>query len=237
MKKTFFTLLFACTLLANIFAQNNNSNNDDNYYYRRQKPKDAQSYPNEIFCFYPINAITGNFKIGLEKKLTDVNTLKTNVRFGFGDKSSSYSYGDNSSIFGSSSGSINNFLMAMLEAQYRYYFSDKAPSGVYGGFYGFYKLASFNYSYTSYNYNNNNGYSYYTTNNGSKIVNGGSLGLIIGAQLVTSQKITLDAYMGSGMNFTSPDGNSFKLLGGISDRYFNGIGFIVGVNIGLVVKK
>ncbi len=233
-------MLFASTLLTNIFAQNNNNNNDDNYYYRRQKPKDAQSYPNEIFCFYPIAAITGNFKIGLEKKLTDVNTIKTNLRFGYGDKTSSYTYDNtinNNGFLSSSSNNINNFLMAMLEAQYRYYFSDKAPNGVYGGFYGFYKMASFNYSYTTSNYNYNSGSYNYTTTNGSKIVNGGSLGLIIGAQVVTTQKIVLDAYMGSGMNFTTPDGENFKSLGGISDRYFNGIGFIVGVNIGLVVKK
>ncbi len=232
-KQSFFLLVVVLVMLCqSAFAQYNN--NDDNYYYRRKGHTEKQSiYPSLIFCFYPLAAITSNFKVGIERKLSDVNTIKTNVRFGFGDKSSLYTYKPNDTY----NADISNFVMAMLEMQLRYYFSDKAPNGLYGGFYGFYKLANFSYVDNSSYYNYNTGTYVYNNSTQSQFLNGGGLGILFGVQDVLPEKIVLDVYMGSGVSFTSSGGNGLQGLNGVTDRYFNGIGFILGANVGLAIKK
>ena len=228
LKNTITILPFFVLLLSFCNNTNAQSKNDENNYYRRRTTNtESKIYSKLIFCYYPIAALTGNFKIGVERKLSDLQSIKTNIRFGFGDKSSIYNYQTPSNSYYNSN--IRNFVMAMLEMQLRYYFSDKAPNGFYGGFYSYYKLANFNYAnYNSYNY---------TTTDASQFLNGGGLGILVGIQNVSLQKIALDVYMGSGMSFTSPEGNNLQCLSGVADRYFNGIGFIVGANVGLSLRK
>ncbi|MFM2224567.1 MAG: hypothetical protein RJA07_769 [Bacteroidota bacterium] len=245
MKKS---ILFFATLLlfgASAFAQKHQSDeaqtDDEQIVYRKyKKPINKLIYPDKIFCFYPLAAIAGNFKLGMERRLTENTSIKTNVRIGFADQSGFYTYDKSTynqsvGLFGTSSGSVRNLFDAMLELQYRYYFADKAPQGFYGGFYGFYKMATFNstYTYSVQNYQ----YSNYTSKTESPFINGGGAGILVGNQFVSKSKIACDFYMGSGLFFTSPDGKYFKGMGGAADRYFNGIGFILGANIGLALGK
>jgi hypothetical protein len=251
MKKSF--LFFATMLLCSVtlFAQkhhaDDNQVDDEQITYRKyRKPVSKLIYPNKIFCFYPLAGIASNFKVGLERRLSDVTSIKTNVRIGFNDESNFYRYDKYNNYYTASYSSYNqgvtNLFNAMLEFQYRYYFADKAPQGFYGGFYGYYKMATFNskYSVTTAVYNNTYPYNTtYNTSNGSEslLIHGGGAGILVGNQFITSSKIAFDFYMGSGMFFTSPNGKYFKGLNGVADRYFNGIGFILGANIGLGLGK
>jgi hypothetical protein len=252
MKKSilFFATMILCSI--SLFAQKHQSEDaqveDEQITYRKyRKPVSKLIYPSKIFCFYPLAGIASNFKFGLERRLSDATSIKTNLRIGFTDESSFYKYDKSTYNYLSSSsnyytGTVKNLFNTMLEFQYRYYFADKAPQGFYGGFYGYYKMATFNSSYsyttvtygTTYPYNNN-----YSTTNVTKslLIHGGGAGLLVGNQFVSKSKIACDFYMGSGMFFTTPDGKYFKGLGGSADRYFNGIGFILGANIGLALGK
>ncbi|MEY4877110.1 MAG: hypothetical protein RL708_2259 [Bacteroidota bacterium] len=253
MKKS---ILFFTTLVlfgASAFAQKHQSDeaqvDDEQIVYRKyKKPMNKLIYPDKIFCFYPLAAIAGNFKLGMERRLTENTSIKTNVRIGFSDESSFYKYDRNNyntstGIYNYSNGSVRNLFDAMLELQYRYYFADKAPQGFYGGFYGYYKMATFNstYSYTTSTATNTGTYPYYnystTTKTESPFISGGGAGILVGNQFISKSKIACDFYMGSGLFFTSPDGKYFKGMGGAADRYFNGIGFILGANIGLALGK
>ncbi|MFM2048791.1 MAG: hypothetical protein RI955_1339 [Bacteroidota bacterium] len=251
MKKS---ILFFTTLIlfgASAFAQKHQSDeaqvDDEQIVYRKyKKPMNKLIYPDKIFCFYPLAAIAGNFKVGFERRLSDNTSIKTNVRIGFADESSFYKYENNNNYYNngffssySSSSPIKNLFNSMLEFQYRYYFADKAPQGFYGGFYGFYKNTTFNTTVTTSTTTGSYPNQTYSTTNvvRSPFINGGGAGILVGNQFISKSKIACDFYMGSGMFFTSPNGKYFKGMGGAADRYFNGIGFILGANIGLALGK
>lgn len=246
MKKSILFLSALVVFSNTLFAQKRRPANEaeepeEKIEYRvYKKPTQKLIYPNKIFCFYPLAAIAGNFKIGMERKLSENTSIKTNVRIGFADESNFYKYDKNNSQYsysGYNSSSVRNLFNAMLELQYRYYFSDKAPQGFYGGFYGYYKMSTFNSKYNIYT---TSSYPYITTSteyNEAVMLNGGGAGILIGNQFVSKSKIACDVYMGSGMFFSTKNGKYFKGMSGVADRYFNGIGFILGANIGLAVGQ
>jgi hypothetical protein len=237
-------VVFSSTLFAQKHKSDEGETSDEKIEYRvYKKPVNKLTYPNKIFCFYPFAGIASNFKVGFERRLSDNTSIKTNVRIGFADESSFYKYekynyrNSYNSYSGYNSGTVKNLFNTMLEFQYRYYFADKAPQGFYGGFYGYYKMASFNSKYSIYS-TSSTSYNVTTTEyNEAVMLNGGGLGILVGNQFVSKSKIACDFYMGSGMFFSSPNGKYFKGMGGAADRYFNGIGFILGANIGLALGK
>ncbi|MEN9521793.1 MAG: hypothetical protein RL065_170 [Bacteroidota bacterium] len=253
MKKSIL-LLSALVVFSNtLFAQKRRPSNEveepeEKVEYRvYKKPTQKLIYPNKIFCFYPLAAIAGNFKIGLERKLSENTSIKTNVRIGFADESNFYKYDKNTNNYVNyynsytytNTSSLRNLFNSMLELQYRYYFSDKAPQSFYGGLYGFYKNTTFTYTETV---TTTTGQYPYQLNSASSTVrspfiNGGGLGILVGNQFVSKSKIACDFYMGSGMFFATQNGKYFKGMNGVADRYFNGIGFILGANIGLAVGQ
>jgi len=253
MKKSILFLSALVVFSNTLFAQKRRPANeaeepDEKIEYRvYKKPTQKLIYPNKIFCFYPLAAIAGNFKIGMERKLSDNTSIKTNVRIGFADESNFYKYEKNSNSYVNYSSSysyssytnLRNLFNSMLELQYRYYFSVKAPQSFYGGLYGFYKNSTF--TYTEYTNSTSGTYPNQTYSSTSVIrspfINGGGAGILIGNQFVSKSKIACDFYMGSGMFFSSSNGKYLKGMGGVADRYFNGIGFILGANIGLAVGQ
>lgn len=253
MKKSILFFAVLAIFSSTLFAQKHQSDeaqvDDEQLVYRKfKKPITRLTYPSKIFCFYPLAGIASNFKIGFERRLSDNTSIKTNVRVGFADESSFYKYDKNNyisslNIYSNYNyGVVKNLFTAMLELQYRYYFADKAPQGFYGGFYGYYKMATFNSAYSYTNSYTSSYYPYTTTSNvvsgtESPFISGGGLGILVGNQFVSKSKIACDFYMGSGMFFASPNGKYFKGMGGAADRYVNGIGFILGANIGLAVGK
>jgi hypothetical protein len=203
MKKSILFLSALVVFSNTLFAQKRRPANEaeepeEKIEYRvYKKPTQKLIYPNKIFCFYPLAAIAGNFKIGMERKLSDNTSIKTNVRIGFADESNfykydnySYSRGYESSYSNTSNSPLRNLFNSMLELQYRYYFSDKAPQSFYGGLYGFYKNTTF--TYTEYSYSYSSVYPYQSTSSSvvrSPFINGGGAGILIGNQFVSKSKM------------------------------------------------
>jgi hypothetical protein len=220
-------------------AQTQEQQRDENKTWHQFRPKFIVSY-------YPLEFFASNIKMGLEWQLTDKFTLKTNLRLGSSDLSNFYRFDANYNntlnsspliLYGNTSSGIRNYFGASGELQMRYYIAEKSPNGFYGGFLARYKNITFNNQYTIQERITGTTGTYYQSKTIDKnyIINAFGFGAIIGFQGFIGKKIAVDLYMGSVM-MRGSEGASGLRSGARIDRFSNGVGAVLGANVGLAFK-
>jgi len=181
--------------------------------------KDADNDRKHVLFIKPFALLVSGLDGGLEKLLDD----KTSLRISAG-----YYLTEDAFAYGSEATDMEGF---KGELQLRFYLSESKGfmSGVYLGPYAYYKQIAV--TKTGYSYD---GFSSFEEDN-RFTASAGNLGFVVGGQFVSTSRLTLDFFLGGGVNVPIDSDDRDEVHIPIVNPYKKGILMRTGFTIGFVL--
>lgn len=188
----------------------------------QKKEDEAIKYKdfNTLIFLDPLPLAIGTFQMGIEKKIFPKNSMRLSL--GYNNTGDPAFYSDAVSTKG-----------IRVELQYRGYLDkdQQGNSGFYVGAFGLYKTMEKHTETSIYNGN------FVQTQNQTVTGTVGSVGVLTGYNLFVINRLTLDFFIGAGMNIKLTDFDTKAISVPVLNSFGSGTYLRTGVSIGLPMKN